>query len=143
MTDNTPADELREKLADIEHQRWADWQKYVHGVSKVEADGVKIPMGYADHWDRQINTPYAELSEREKQSDREQVDRYWHLIEEYVKHRELALLERPEKTIKSMYVSPRGLESHEGKYHSRAGRNTGLAQALSAIQKEKEQINGE
>ena len=23
-------EELFEKLADIEHQRWADWQKYVH-----------------------------------------------------------------------------------------------------------------
>ena len=33
-----------------------------------------------DHWQRQINTPYAELTEKEKDSDREQVNKFWQLI---------------------------------------------------------------
>ena len=33
-----------------------------------------------ERWDRQIETPYEKLSEREKASDMEQVDRYWQLI---------------------------------------------------------------
>ena len=65
-------EELREKLADIEHQRWADWQKWVH--SKIECstdDGYgKIPLWLIDRWEEQIATPYSGLSEREKDSDR-------------------------------------------------------------------------
>lgn len=39
-----------------------------------------IPAALAERWERQIATPYAELSETEKDGDREQVDRYWPLI---------------------------------------------------------------
>lgn len=76
-------EELREKLAAIEHERWADWQKWCHQVLRenmgANADLEKI----LERWDRQIATPYSELSDQEKASDMEQVDRYWHLIEAY------------------------------------------------------------
>lgn len=93
--------ELIEKLADIEHQRWSDWQKWMHSCGyRLESEttiegrhegnppvGAEMPAGslvvslsHVAHWDRQIETPYAELSEREKESDREQVMRYWPLI---------------------------------------------------------------
>lgn len=76
--------ELRERLAAIEHERWASWQKYVHGVcldNGPELGGnLIIPDWAVENWTRQINTKYADLSEEEKQSDREQVDRYWPLI---------------------------------------------------------------
>jgi len=39
-----------------------------------------IPLKNHKQWVRQIATPYAELSEREKDGDREQVARFWHLI---------------------------------------------------------------
>lgn len=68
---------LMEQLAAIEHERWADWQRYLHGKCDVMANiGLVIPFPLYDHWNRQINTPYAELSEVEKESDREQVRRY-------------------------------------------------------------------
>jgi hypothetical protein len=74
-------EEIREKLADIEHQRWADWQKYLHSKCISDEFGnLKIMSGNVKHWERQINTPYSELSEAEKKSDMNQVDRYWHLI---------------------------------------------------------------
>lgn len=82
-------DNLREKLAAIEHERWADWQKWMHskgepyttGADKI---GLLFRQGYIDHLERQIVTPYSELSDQEKASDMEQVDRYWPLIEEYL-----------------------------------------------------------
>lgn len=68
---------LIEQLAAIEHSRWADWQKYLHSLCIVNDDGsLTIPKDALDHWERQIATPYADLSEREKESDRQQVDRY-------------------------------------------------------------------
>ena len=70
---------LREKLADIEHQRWADWQKYANRKVREEIVFGDVE-NILEHWDRQVNTPYSKLSEKEKDSDREQVDRYLPLI---------------------------------------------------------------
>lgn len=73
--------ELYEQLAAIEHERWADWQRYMHSKCTRNADGsLIIPAGLVEHWERQIATSYAELSEQEKNSDREQVNRYWGLL---------------------------------------------------------------
>ena len=74
--------ELFEKLAAIEHERWADWQKYMHSKCHRNGGALVIPTALVEQWERQIATPYADLSEAEKESDRDQVRRYWHLIEE-------------------------------------------------------------
>lgn len=79
-------DKLREKLAAIEHERWSDWQRYMHSLCvrlPVTHDLVILGHHYGQ-WERQINTPYANLSAEEKASDMEQVDRYWPLIETYL-----------------------------------------------------------
>jgi hypothetical protein len=74
-------DDLYEKLAAIEHARWADWQRYMHSQCVVNDDGsLTIPPSLVTHWERQIATPYDDLSEHEKQSDRDQVSRYWPLL---------------------------------------------------------------
>ncbi|PWR15093.1 hypothetical protein DKT69_12805 [Micromonospora sicca] len=66
-----------ERLAAIEHERWAHWQRYVHEQCESQEDGsLVIPAELAERWETQIETPYAELSEQEKDSDREQVHRY-------------------------------------------------------------------
>lgn len=76
-----PKDELFEKLADIEHQRWAAWQKYMFSKCKQNIDGsLVIPVELVSQWGTQIELPYLELLEKEKNSDREQVFRYWDLI---------------------------------------------------------------
>lgn len=76
------ATDLREKLAAIEHERWADWQKWMHNraVNCGDPFGLHFTKSDVDHWNRQINTPYTELHEDEQISDQEQVDRYWPLI---------------------------------------------------------------
>lgn len=66
-------DEVLEKLADLEHARWARWQKHLHGQTNKNADGsLTISAKDAAHWERQIATPYSKLSEREKDSDRKE-----------------------------------------------------------------------
>lgn len=86
-TDNLKVDELYEALAAIEHDRWADWQRYVHFVCTRQDDGsLVIPSDAVARWERQINTPYEALTEREKNSDREQVDRYWPLLQQWFSH---------------------------------------------------------
>lgn len=76
---------LREQLAAIEHQRWSDWQHWVHTNSRDPGDGTLIiPADLVTRWKRQIATAYEDLSESEKQSDRDQVDRYWPLISAYL-----------------------------------------------------------
>lgn len=68
---------LLEQLASIEHERWSHWQKYVHSKGVQQGDGsLLIPAELVEQWDRQIATPYAELSDLEKESDREQVRKY-------------------------------------------------------------------
>lgn len=60
--------EVIEKLAALEHEQWAHWTKYM--LTKL---GEHSNSANADvrRWWRQIETPYADLSEKEKESDRE------------------------------------------------------------------------
>ena len=72
---------LIDALASIEHQRWAHWQQYVHSRGQRGPDGSLIlPAELVNRWESQINTAYQDLSEAEKESDREQVRRYLPLI---------------------------------------------------------------
>jgi len=75
--------EFVEKGAVLEHQRWTRWQKYCHKVLRKECPSPELERVLA-RWDRQINTPYSELSEKEKESDREQVREYLPLVEEII-----------------------------------------------------------
>lgn len=70
-------DSLIDELASIEHERWAHWQRYMHSKGIVQSDGsLVIPADLVAQWERQIATPFAALSEQEKNSDREQVQKY-------------------------------------------------------------------
>lgn len=73
--------DLVETLAEKEHERWSHWQRYMHEQSVRQSDGsLLIPPELVDRWEKQINTHYGRLSEREKDSDREQVRKYLPLI---------------------------------------------------------------
>jgi hypothetical protein len=72
---------LIEQLAAVEHERWSHWQRYMHEQCREESDGsLTIPAEFVRRWERQMRTDYADLSETEKQSDREQVLRYLPII---------------------------------------------------------------
>lgn len=80
-------EDLIEKLADIEHQRWSDWQKWCHKILRENCPSQKLEK-VLERWDKQINTDYKDLSEKEKESDREQVMRYFLLIKQTLKSQE-------------------------------------------------------
>ena len=77
LAEKLQSDELLELLASIEHERWSHWQSYMHSKCIEGEDGsLTIPAELASQWSQQMSMPYAELSEKEKESDREQVRRY-------------------------------------------------------------------
>lgn len=76
--------ELIEQLADKEHASWARWMNYIFDIGNTNEDGsFVIPVENVSRWVRQANTPYAELSEQEKQSDRDEVAHILPIIREY------------------------------------------------------------
>lgn len=90
-TNQASEDELKEKLAEIEHERWADWQKWIHLVYENPTRPFEEAIA---NWKVQIDTPYSKLSDREKASDMEQVDRYWPLVLSFIRTEKLKLLDR-------------------------------------------------
>jgi hypothetical protein len=74
---NPPQNALRENLADLAHASWSGWMKYLFEKSYYDFNKgtVTIPAGLAARWGRQMNTPYAELPEEEKESDLAEADK--------------------------------------------------------------------
>jgi hypothetical protein len=72
---------IMESLAAVEHERWSHWQRYMHYKGIRQPDGsLLIPCDLVARWEKQIDTPYTDLTEAEKESDREQVKKYFLLI---------------------------------------------------------------
>ncbi|MGE7416191.1 hypothetical protein [Methylobacterium tarhaniae] len=72
---------MLDELSSIEHERWSHWQRYMHSKGTIQADGsLVIPPELVAKWNEQINKNFYELSETEKNSDREQVRKYLPLI---------------------------------------------------------------
>lgn len=68
-------DTLREALAALEHARWGHWMDYQFSCGTFNADGSwTMPAAKVARWQRQAATPYADLSEGEKDSDRAEAD---------------------------------------------------------------------
>jgi hypothetical protein len=66
-----------ERMADVVHQVWCNWMEYLFTKGWTLQDkGFKIDSGSVKRWKRQMKRPYAELSEDEKQSDRDIARRY-------------------------------------------------------------------
>lgn len=92
-----PVDGLREKVAALQHEQWSGWMEYLFSKCLQSAKGtgedVVIPSEFAQLWVRQMQTPYMELPDNEKESDRIEADKYLPIITS----EKLALLERIEK----------------------------------------------
>ena len=63
---------LLEELAELEHKQWAHWTEYM--LNNLTDEDIK-------RWKRQIETPYSELSEKEKDGDREWAEKVLKIIE--------------------------------------------------------------
>ena len=76
---------LIEELAAIEHERWAHWQRHLHEQCDALPDGsLVLPSNLVTRWGRQLSTPYEQLSEQEKESDRDQVRRAIPISQRYI-----------------------------------------------------------
>lgn len=78
--------ELIETFAALEHERWAHWQRFMHDNGRRQPDGsLVLPAALVSRWEHQINTPYRNLSDKEKESDREQVRKYFPLLRQWLR----------------------------------------------------------
>lgn len=84
-----------EEGANLEHDRWVRWQKYMFSKFEKDSNGnLIVPKEYVERWFRQIDTPYVELSEQEKESDRQETRNYLPIIKDILlKKRNEILLE--------------------------------------------------
>ncbi len=74
--------ELREKLAELAHDQWSGWIKYMWCKSKLTVPGnLIIPAWAVDRWWRQANIKYEDLSKKEQESDRTEADKFIAIIE--------------------------------------------------------------
>ena len=64
-------DELREQIADLEHEQWAHWTKYM--LDNMTPENIK-------RWKLQCRTPYNMLSDKEQDSDRKWADKVREVI---------------------------------------------------------------
>ena len=73
--------ELREKMAAQAHVSWSGWMEYLFKqCSAAGFGGLLIPKESVVRWNRQCTTPYADLPENEKKSDRVEADRYLAIV---------------------------------------------------------------
>jgi len=86
-------EEFIEKGADLEHTRWSKWQEYMHGfciektitppeTANMSYQAMTFPKKFFDRWQKQINTQYKNLTEKEKESDRKEVEVYIPLLKQ-------------------------------------------------------------
>lgn len=61
-----------EAVADAQHEIWSHWMKYLFTCGHNVDGNFIIPKDKVERWKRQMNTPYNELTEKEKDSDRDQ-----------------------------------------------------------------------
>lgn len=76
--DNESRVALLEILADLEHRQWAHWTRYM--LDNYTPENVQ-------RWREQLQTEYADLSEREKDSDRTWASTVLFHIDEYERER--------------------------------------------------------
>lgn len=83
--------EFIEKLSDAAHRSWCHWMEYLFSRCERLSDGsMVIPHELVKHWQRQMDTPYEQLSEKEKQSDRVEVAHILPIISAYQERKEQA-----------------------------------------------------
>ena len=67
---------VREKIADVQHEIWSHWMRYMFSCGTFNEDGSwTMPADKVKRWQAQMNTSYTNLTQREQASDIEQADK--------------------------------------------------------------------
>jgi hypothetical protein len=83
---------LVEALAAAEHDGWAHWMRYLFSRCHDRPEGgLIIPQELVERWRRQMETPYAQLTDREQESDRQEVRKILPIIELYAAAQQIAI----------------------------------------------------
>jgi hypothetical protein len=73
--------EQEEQMASETHNVWSSWMKYMFSKGETNPDGTwTMPHWAVNRWSRQLSTPYTELDEQEKQSDRDVIIEHYHSV---------------------------------------------------------------
>lgn len=100
--------EIKERFAALEHQRWSNWMKYLFTKGKVTKEGhFQIDKIFYEWWEKESKTPYSNLQESQKISDRKEVGKYFI----YYNHL-LSRIKELEDGIKKHYSNNFRLTSH-------------------------------
>ena len=84
-----------EELAADEHASWARWMYYLFSKCLMTGGGdYVIPLSLALRWQYQAMTHYNDLSEQEKEYDREEVKHILPIIERHTVPRERHVVPR-------------------------------------------------
>ncbi len=76
--------DLPEALAALAHEQWSGWMEYLFIKGIFNDDGtLTIPARAVKRWKLQMNTPYDDLPEREKDTDREEAGRVLQVFKEF------------------------------------------------------------
>lgn len=67
------SESIREQIAALEHEQWAHWTRYI--LNNLTPENIA-------RWQRQIDTPYSGLLEKEKESDRHWADKALNLLKQ-------------------------------------------------------------
>ena len=69
--------DYRERIAAVQHGIWSHWMRYLFSVcGELNDDGsATIPAYNVERWHRQMETGYAALTDKERESDRNQADK--------------------------------------------------------------------
>ena len=75
----------REAIASLCHDQWSGWMKYLFSKGDFRDDPNDdrlwvMPAWAVERWQRQMNTPYAELPDVEQGNDRAEADKFIALI---------------------------------------------------------------
>jgi hypothetical protein len=71
-----------EALAALSHEQWSGWMRQVVAQCEHLSGGnLLIPSKYVERWARQVNTPYADLTEAEQNYDRKEAHRILALLQ--------------------------------------------------------------
>ena len=82
---------MREALANLAHEQWCGWMKWMFNHGYFESMNLRgvvqavwiMPNNLLSRWQRQMNTPYKDLPENEKESDRNEADRILKILHDF------------------------------------------------------------
>jgi len=66
---------LREQIAEVQHDIWSHWMKYMFSQGVMQDGSWLMPEEKVLRWKRQMKTAYSDLTENERESDRDQADK--------------------------------------------------------------------